>query len=117
MIIPCNHHFFKSILPDSQNIFQDSKVFSASNNCQTMNLQGISQVFPNICSHAMCHTLGATISEALPPLLPKTLATAMGAIGDAGSAVASALAEAVEAQKNRGQQLFQWDFNRILLGV
>lgn len=40
---------------------------------------------------------GATISEALPPLLPKTLATAMGAIGDAGSAVASALAEAVEA--------------------
>ena len=77
-----------------------------------MNLQGISQVFPNICSHAMCHTLGATISEALPPL-----ATAMGAIGDAGSAVASALAEAVEAQKNRGQQLVQWDFNRILMGV
>eukprot|EP00435_Cladocopium_sp_Y103_P013409 s1594_g3.t1 len=38
---------------------------------------------------------GATVSEALPPLLPKTLAAALGATGDAGSA--TAVAEAVEA--------------------
>ena len=47
---------------------------------------------------------GASISEALPPLLPKTLAAALGSVAgsDGGDLPAAALLEAVEAQGKSG---------------